>query len=497
MAKDPNLVDRNSTPQTGSAGKPSTGPARRRGSSRARSSRRSSPLLRGMNSFLSLAMFVMVGAAALGIWYAGAVDGPGPLLDSKAFVVKREESTSSVAQRLASEGIITNSRVFMLHYQVRWLASRFGAKPLLIKAGDYEIQPQASLREVFEVLGEGRTVLSRLTVPEGLTSHQIVERIKANTNLIGDIAEVPPEGALMPDTYKFTRGMTRQALVDLMIGKSREFLETAWAGRQAGLPLRTPEEALVLASIVEKETGRNDERGKVAAVFVNRLRKSMRLQSDPTILYGLFGGQVAWGRPIYKAEIRQKTPYNTYEIDGLPPGPICNPGRSAVLAVLNPASSNDLYFVADGRGGHVFSATLKDHNAAVANWRKHEAEARARAQARAAATAAASAAQPAGTGASTTAQALPVPSSSAGPGVRAGDGGDEEAPPTQPAGAGEGAGGAAATAAGAPATGGVAIRGVTTIKTPTTPAASVQPTDGGQPADPGGVVLPSRKPKRS
>jgi UPF0755 protein len=172
--------------------------------------------------------------------------------------------------------------------------------------------------------------------------------------------------------------MTRTQLLELMRQEQQDFLDAAWEKRAPDLPLRTKQEALVLASIVEKETGRADERERVAGVFVNRLRAGMRLQSDPTILYGIFGGQVTWGKPIYRSEIQQKTDHNTYQIDGLPPTPICNPGRAAIEAVLNPAVTKDLFFVADGTGGHTFSETLKEHNAAVANWRKIEKEIRAR-----------------------------------------------------------------------------------------------------------------------
>ena len=186
--------------------------------------------------------------------------------------------------------------------------------------------------------------------------------------------EVPPEGSLLPETFIVQRGAQRQAIIDNMRAESRKAMEKLWAQRQKGLPFKTWEEALVLASIVEKETGRNDERERVAAVFVNRLRQNMRLQSDPTILYGISGGKTVWSRPILKNEIAQKTAHNTYQIDGLPPTPICNPGRASIEAVLNPASTKDLYFVADGSGGHVFAETLKDHNANVQKWRALEKE---------------------------------------------------------------------------------------------------------------------------
>jgi len=185
---------------------------------------------------------------------------------------------------------------------------------------------------------------------------------------------VPPEGSLLPETFVVQRGSERQVIIDNMTAYSKRLMERVWAQRKKDLPIKSWEEAVILASIVEKETGRNDERERVAAVFHNRLRQNMRLQSDPTILYGLQGGKVAWGRPILRSEIGQKTTHNTYQIDGLPPTAICNPGRQAIEAVLNPADSKELYFVADGSGGHVFSETLKDHNASVSKWRATEKE---------------------------------------------------------------------------------------------------------------------------
>jgi len=215
-----------------------------------------------------------------------------------------------------------------------------------------------------------------VTIPEGLTSYQIVERLKADPNLSGNIEAMPPEGSLLPETFIVERGMARQSVIDRMQAEARKLIEKAWAHRKKDLPIKSVEEAVTLASIVEKETGRSGERDRVAAVFVNRLRHNMRLQSDPTILYGLGGGKTVWSRPIQKPEITQKTTHNTYQIDGLPPTPICNPGRAALEAVLNPAETKDLYFVADGTGGHVFAETLRDHNANVQKWRAAEKELR-------------------------------------------------------------------------------------------------------------------------
>jgi UPF0755 protein len=241
------------------------------------------------------------------------------------------------------------------------------------------VKQNASVRQLIEQLSEGKTMTYRVTIPEGLTSHQIVERLKADANLAGEIEAVPPEGSLLPETFVIERGMPRQAVVDRMQAEARKVIEKAWAQRKKDLPLKSAEEALVLASIVEKETGRSGERERVAAVFVNRLRQNMRLQSDPTILYGQTLGKTVWSRPIQKSEIGQKTAHNTYQIDGLPPTPICNPGRAAIEAVLNPADTKELFFVADGNGGHAFAETLKDHNANVQKWRAVEKDLRSKA----------------------------------------------------------------------------------------------------------------------
>jgi UPF0755 protein len=234
------------------------------------------------------------------------------------------------------------------------------------------VRQNASIRQVIDLLSEGRTISYKVTIPEGLTSHQIVERLKADANLSGEIAAVPAEGSLLPETFMVERGTARQAIVDRMHAEARKLAEKAWAQRKKDLPLKSLEEAIILASIVEKETGRSDERERVAAVFVNRLKANMRLQSDPTILYGLGAGKTVWSRPIQKNEIMQKTAHNTYQIDGLPPTPICNPGRASIEAVLNPADTKELFFVADGTGRHVFAETAKEHSANVLKWRAVE-----------------------------------------------------------------------------------------------------------------------------
>ncbi len=341
--------------------------------SEARSSSRVLGFFSGTLTFALLALVILGGS---GYVLTRNFDVQGPLKTSVVVVIPKGEGTYDIAGRLERDGVIADRRLFMAQY----LARTFGGSGTdrSIKAGDYEIRAGASVRDVLDSLMEGRAILYKITIPEGLTTLQIVERLRADQGLSGDITQIPAEGSLLPDTYKVGRGMPRQELIDRMRTDQKKFVAQVWAKRQSELPIKSPEQALVLASIVEKETGRGDERTKVAAVFVNRLRKNMRLQSDPTIIYGLVAGQGTLGRGITRADIDSKTSYNTYQIDGLPPGPICNPGRSAIEATLNPAATQDLYFVADGTGGHTFTTTLKDHNTAVATWRRIEREKAAR-----------------------------------------------------------------------------------------------------------------------
>ncbi len=239
---------------------------------------------------------------------------------------------------------------------------------------------------------KGKSIDHKVTLPEGLTSQQIVERISANPDLKGDITEIPPEGTLLPDTYRFQIGDSRIDIIERMQVAHQKFLAKMWAERDPDIVVKTPEEAVILASIVEKETGRADERPRIAAVFENRLRKNMRLQSDPTIIYGLVGGKGVLDHPIQQDELERDTPYNTYKINGLPPTPIANPGRAAIEAVLKPAKTKDLYFVADGTGGHSFAPSLEEHNRNVVKWRQVERAMREKEREEAAAAAAAAAA---------------------------------------------------------------------------------------------------------
>lgn len=291
--------------------------------------------------------------------------GPGPLPTDKVVLVKG--GLSDVIEQLVQDGVIDKPLVMMAALYANGVSNR-------IKAGEYMFRQQASLEDVINTLVEGKSILQSLTVKEGLTSQQVVELLRESDLLTGEITAVPAEGTILPETYKFSRGMSRQQLLDRMVQDQARVVRDLWARRIAGLPIQSPAEMIILASIVEKETGRADERSRVARVFMNRLEKRMRLQSDPTIVYGLVGGKGSLGRPLTKQDIESNTPYNTYVIAGLPPAPICNPGRAALEAVINPSRTNDLYFVADGSGGHVFSDNYDLHQRYVARLRVIEAE---------------------------------------------------------------------------------------------------------------------------
>lgn len=326
-----------------------------------RKSRSSKSLIGRLFSWLFALMFLAVTSAGL-LWFFANIEGP--LAKGKVVNIPKGSSTIDIATRLNEQGVVDSSIITMLG--ITAVRYTFDVDP---KAGEYEFAAGSSLIDVLRKIKTGRTLFYKVSMPEGFTSWQVVERLKANEVLVGEIANPPAEGELLPDTYLFNRGGTRQSIIDQMNKAQKKFIEKLWPTRAEGLPLKTPEEALILASIVEKETGQADERAQVAAVFVNRLRRGMRLQSDPTIIYGITRGQGKLDRPIRRSDIRKKTDYNTYQIDGLPPTPIANPGRASIEAVLNPVETKHLFFVADGTGGHVFAKTLAEHNANVKKWR--------------------------------------------------------------------------------------------------------------------------------
>ncbi|GLQ24908.1 aminodeoxychorismate lyase [Algimonas ampicilliniresistens] len=278
------------------------------------------------------------------------------------FDVPRGSGLSSIANRLEDAGLIDNADVFKLVTRMRGNEANF-------KAGEFAVIPGASMASIYDHLANGRAILYPFTAPEGMTSAQIVRALDSTMTLVDDEPTIPPEGTLLPETYLTPRGMTQSALLTKMSNAQTALLDELWDKRAPDLPIKTKQDAIILASVVEKETGIGMERDKVAGVFINRLRRGIRLQSDPTIIYGITQGEPI-GRRIYQSEIDRVTDWNTYQIPALPKTPICNPGADAIRAVLNPAETDALFFVADGTGGHAFAATLQEHERNVAKWRK-------------------------------------------------------------------------------------------------------------------------------
>lgn len=323
---------------------------------------------------------VLAGAAALFsfFYFNSALARPGPFSEPRAFVVERGASGATIAEKLEAEGFISDALLFRIATRLEGGAS--------LQAGEYEIPANASTRQIVDLMTSGDALQHAITFPEGITIAAVMRIIEESDVLTGDMPETPPEGSILPDTYHVARGMTRAALLQQMRDAHDEAVAEIWAARQPNLPLTTPEDLVNLASIVERETGIASERPIVAAVFINRLRRPMRLETDPTIIYGVClrhpdrcrDGRLvdAQGnrRTIRQSEIDLNTGYNTYRIDGLPPTPIANPGRAALEATANPAASNAIFFVADGTGGHIFASTLAEHNANVARWREIEAQ---------------------------------------------------------------------------------------------------------------------------
>jgi UPF0755 protein len=333
-----------------------------------RSRRARHPLVIAGNAIFTGLILLSIAAGATYYFGRERFKAPGPLAQEKVVNIPRGLGTKDISDLLAREGVIDQPYVFM--GGVIAMKARGD-----LKHGEYRFTPHASVADVVETLMEGKVVQHAMTLAEGLTSAQVVARLQENDVLTGQIAQIPPEGTLLPETYKFTRGTTREQVLQRMQQADKRALQEIWDHRDPELPLKSPQELVTLASIVEKETGKPDERTRVAAVFVNRLRRHMRLQSDPTIIYGLVGGKGSLGHPITKSEKEQPTPYNTYLIDGLPPGPIGNPGRAALEATAKPARTKELYFVADGTGGHAFSENYEQHQKFVSKLRDLESEA--------------------------------------------------------------------------------------------------------------------------
>ncbi|ABC21224.1 endolytic transglycosylase MltG [Rhodospirillum rubrum] len=315
-----------------------------------------------------LGVFLVAVLAALTVFggYLYVTDrfvAAGPLAAERVVVVAPGSGVDGIAATLAREGVINDPLIFKIGVRLAETARQ-------LKAGEYRFTPGMSAEQVMGLLVSGQVVVHRFTVAEGLTTRVVRDIVLAQEDLVGEISLEPGEGALLPETYNYLRGDSRDAVVKRMGAAMGEAIDSLWEHRAPGLPVTTKAQAVVLASIVEKETAVPAERARVAGVFINRLRIGMPLQSDPTVIYGLSAGTGTLGRALTRKDLETPHAWNTYVIPGLPPSPICNPGRESLAAVLNPADGGDLYFVADGSGGHVFAASLDAHNRNVARWRK-------------------------------------------------------------------------------------------------------------------------------
>ena len=320
-------------------------------------------MLNLIGNFIALALFLGVLLAAAGV---AMVAIPGPATEKKTVIIPKNSGSQQIGRILAENGIVHNALQFAL-------PAHFVAHGRL-RAGEYEIAPQITVLDLIARLQSGETVAHKISIPEGLTSAEIVALLQADSILTGEIKEIPAEGVLLPETYHYSYGDTREVMIARMRKLAETTFDVLWSQRAPDLPFTTPQQARILASIVEKETGKADERPRVAGVFVNRIKQGIKLQSDPTVIYAMTGGKAPLGRSLTHEDLSTASPYNTYENAGLPPAPIANPGRAALEAVLHPEKNDFIYFVADGTGGHAFAKTLDEHNANVARWRKIRSE---------------------------------------------------------------------------------------------------------------------------
>ena len=371
---------------------------------------------------LTLFIVLLVAVAGFLEWSRQQFTGPGPLAQPICLRVDRGESLGSLSDKLQKTGAVSHAMLFRVgasytdkgnklkygSYLIPKAESMEGILGIVTRGGqstcgtevNYRIGVIAStlaVRNLDPVTGEYKEVASydpvttktppedltraeaepdtryRVILAEGVTSWDVLNALQHVDFLSGKVKDTPPEGSLAPDSYVLTKGEALETLIKEMQGRQKKILDAAWKGRAENLPYKTPEQALIMASLIEKETGVAGERAEVASVFVNRLDKGMRLQTDPAVIYGITKGHGVLGRGLRQSELRKKTPYNTYQIDGLPPTPICNPGKEAITAALHPVATKYLYFVANGTGGHDFSETLAQHNKNVENWRKIQA----------------------------------------------------------------------------------------------------------------------------
>ncbi len=304
--------------------------------------------------------------AGILFWGVNDYNGPGPLDRNKVVVIDKGASLDAISAALADAGVIAHPRVFAL-------GATLTGKSAELKAGEYEFPAHISPALAIELLESGKVVHHKLTIPEGLTSAEVAALVASAPALDGKVDPMPAEGSLLPETYQYLFGERRQDIIARMSHGMAQALEAAWARRSAGLPLKTPEQALILASIIEKETARPEERARIAGVYIERLRRCMKLQADPTVAYAVTkGGTVPMSHPLDHADLATDSPYNTYLVKGLPPTPIANPGLASIYAVVNPDDRGELYFVADGTGGHAFSKSLAGHNQGVTQLRRHK-----------------------------------------------------------------------------------------------------------------------------
>lgn len=323
--------------------------------------------MRFIKLFATFLIIIALAAAGALVWVKTEFSRPGPLTQDKIIAIPRGATSGNIVEILGAEGVVRSPAILKFRLRMQEIDRN-------LKAGEYRFAAGSSIVDVIETLLKGPSVLRPLVIPEGLTVVEIFDIIQRTEFLNGVLSREPDEGSLLPETYFMTLNDNRDDLVRRMERAMDALMDQVWDTRVSNLPFSTKKEALTLASIVEKETGVESERRRIAGVYISRLRRNMRLQADPTVAYGLAKGTAKLGKPLGRQlslnDLRTPTAYNTYTIDGLPPGPITNPGRASIEAVLNPLETGDIYFVADGTGGHVFAKTLEEHNRNVARWRQ-------------------------------------------------------------------------------------------------------------------------------